>query len=1017
MLSVVCIFTLLGGGILNATPESAAYQQTGKRHVSGLVTDESGLPVPGAAVVVQSNRTIGTVTDPDGTFSMMVPGNTTVLEVASLGYLTTTIRLSDLETYEVVMKEDMQSLEEIVVIGYGTARKADLTGSTTSVRGERLNMKSSPELSAQLQGQMAGVQITRSSGDPTVGATVRVRGVTTMSTNDPLVIIDGVPGNLTDVAPEDVRDIQVLKDAASAAIYGSRAAAGVILVTTKRARANEFKVTYNYEFSFDKPTAVPEFLGTKDWMAGLNEVNMNDSGVPDFNVYDKETIENFDQLRLQDPDTYIDSDWMGAVFKDYTTHQNHSMTVSGGSDKIKTNLSLNYFDSEGMYENKDYERLNIRMNNDWNVNNWIHVNADINLAYSTAHSPTFGAFTATERGPIWPIYWSDGRLAPGKDGDNTLAGILNGGLNTSKNYRVSGKLQVDIKPFDGFTLSAIAAPKYTFYKGKSHSKKHEMARLDGSTVVGYGHGSTDLSESRNDTNSMTVQLYANYQKHFGDHSLGVMAGYEDFIYRWENLGASRKNFTLSNFPYLNLGPADMQFNSGSAGHNSYRSVFGRIMYSYKDRYMLQANVRSDASSRFADGYRWGTFPSVSAGWAISEENWFKVNVIDYLKIRASIGQLGNERIGSEFPYAAALQFSNVLVPNTGGAVDVEQTAYQSTYAFKNITWETTTTYGVGADLRMFQNRLSLSADWYYKKTEDMLLTIGFPSYFGYNAPENNAADMYTKGWDFEIAWNDSVGDFNYGASFNISDYRSKMGYMADRQSIGSGKITEEGSHYQEWYGFLSNGIILNEEAMKDADGNPIPLYTAKDKPGCLSYVDVDGDGKITETGDRVYLGNSLPELLYGGNFWTEWKGLDFNFSFQGVGRQLKRFNFCGTAWANSAYSAEKERYEYRWSPHFTDEQNAKAKYPMLSTANTTNTNAHSDFWLFNGGYFRVKNITIGYTLPESITPKSVIKKIRFYASVNDLPAISKYPKGYDPEWSNYNEFIMTSYVLGVNVTF
>lgn len=1001
-----------------ATNDAAVYQQSGKRHVSGLVTDEAGNPVPGASVLVQANRTIGTVTDTDGSFSMMVPDNTTVLEIASLGYMTTEVRLSDVSSYEVVLKEDLQSLDEIVVIGYGTARKADLTGSTSSMRGDRLNNRSTPQVSTQLMGQMAGVQVSRNGGDPSAGSSIMVRGVTTMSTNDPLVIIDGVPGSLDDVTAEEIKDIQVLKDAASAAIYGSRAAAGVILVTTKRARDNEFKVTYNYEFSFDQPTAIPEYLGTKQWMAGLNEVNMNDSGVPDYNVYDKATIENFDQLRIQDPDTYIDSDWMGAVFNDYSTHQNHAVTVSGGSDKLRTNLSLSYFDYEGLYENKDYERLNVRMNNDWNIKKWIRVNADVNLAQSTAHSPTFGAFTATERGPIWPIYWSDGTLAPGKDGDNTLAGILHGGVNTSKRYRVSGKLQINITPFEGFTLTAIAAPKYTFYKGKNHVKKYEMERLDGSTVVGYGHGSTDLSESRNDTNSMTIQAYANYAKRIKNHNFSVMAGYEDYIYRWENLGASRTNYTLNNFPYLNLGPADMQFNSGSAGHNSYRSVFGRIMYSFKDRYMIQANVRSDASSRFADGYRWGTFPSVSAGWVISEEDWFDVNVIDFLKIRGSIGQLGNERIGSEFPYAAALQFSNVLIPNTGGTVDVEQTAYQSTYAFEDITWETTTSYGVGVDLRMLKNRLSMSADWYYKKTEDMLLTIGFPSYFGYNAPQNNAADMYTKGWDFEIAWNDSIaGDFNYGVSFNISDYRSRMGYMADRQSISGGRITEEGSHYLEWYGFKSNGIILNDEAMKDANGNPIPLYTAKDKPGCLSYVDIDGDGQITETGDRVYLGNSLPELLYGGNIWAEWRGIDFSLSFQGIGKWLKRFNFCGTAFNNSAYSAEKERYDYRWSPHFTDEQNAQAKYPMLTTANTTNTNAHSDFWLFNGGYFRVKNITLGYTLPDSITPKAVVQGIRFYASVNDLPAISNYPKGYDPEWSNYNEFIMTSYVLGVNVTF
>lgn len=1003
---LVSLFTMCG--LVSAIAQSL---------VSGKVVDQSGNPLIGVTIVVVEENTKGTITDIDGQYSISVGSNQT-LQFSYIGYETANVKVSGKTVIDVVLEENVNELQDVVVIGYGTARKVDLTGSTASLSGERLANKNSPQLSTQLQGQMAGVQITRSSGDPSKGASIKVRGVTTMSTNDPLVIIDGVPGSLSDVASEDVKDIQVLKDAASAAIYGSRAAAGVILVTTKRAKVNEFRLSYNFEQGIDKPTAMPRYLRTKEWMAGLNEVNMNDSGVADYSVYDKQTIDNFEQLHLQDPDTYVDSDWMGAVFKKNTNHQNHSFSVSGGTEKLKTNFSLNYYKSEGLTEKKDYERMNIRMNNDWKVNNWIHINADMNLAYSSLHNPTFDPFTATIRGPIWPIYWSDGRMAPGKDGDNTLAGILYGGLRTDRNYRVSGKLQADFTPIEGLTITAIAAPKYTFYKAKNHSKKYELERYDGSTVTGYDHGSTSLSESRNDANEMTVQLYGNYSLQLDRHSFSIMAGYEDFISRWENLGASRTNYTLNNFPYLNLGPADMQFNSGVAGHNAYRSIFGRLMYSYNNKYMVQANIRSDASSRFADGYRWGTFPSISGGWVISEEGFFNKEVVDFLKIRASYGQLGNERIGSEFPYAASLQFGNSLIPTTAGSVDVQQTAYQTTYAFRDITWETTTTYGVGADLRLLQSRLSVTADWYYKKTEDMLLTIGFPSYFGYNAPENNAADMHTKGWDLEIGWNDQIGkDFSYGISVNLSDFRSKMGYMADRQSISGGTITEEGSHYQEWYGFKSKGIIQNEAAMYDENGNKIPVYTAKDKPGALAYVDIDGDGKITETGDRVYLGNSLPEYLYGGNIWGAYKDFDMNISFQGIGHQLKRFSFTGTSWNQNAYAAEVERYKYRWSVHNTEEQNAKAKYPLLTTANTTNTNAVSDFWLFNGGYMRVKNITLGYTIPKAITEKAKLNRLRVYFSANDLPAFSSYPKGYDPEWSNYNDFIMTSYVFGVNLSF
>ena len=313
--------------------------------------------------------------------------------------------------------------------------------------------------------------------------------------------------------------------------------------------------------------------------------------------------------------------------------------------------------------------------------------------------------------------------------------------------------------------------------------------------------------------------------------------------------------------------------------------------------MLQANIRSDGSSRFAKGHRWGTFPSISTGWVVSEEPWFKNlknKVLDYWKIRASIGQLGNERIGSDFPYQAALNFHTIYLPNNStGISDAVQTAYQPTYAFRDITWETTTTYDIGMDLTMFSSRLRFNFDWYYKKTKNMLLEIGFPSYFGYNAPTNNAADMHTSGWDLELSWNDHIGNFNYGVSFNISDYRSKMGYMADRQVIGNNKITEEGSYYNEWYMLHNRGIILNEAAMFDSDGKKIPVYTKNDKPGCIKYQDINGDGVIS-AGDRIRLGNSMPEFLYGGNLWAEWKNLDFNITFQGIGHQKVLWSWAST---------------------------------------------------------------------------------------------------------------------------
>lgn len=1002
----------------NESPENqieANTQQQQKKRISGTVLDENGQPIIGANIV-EVGTTNGTVTDVDGNFSLNVDENATI-HISYIGYLEQDINTAGKTSFNITLLEDTQALEEVVVIGYGTARKIDLTGSISSLGGDRLRMKSTPQLSSQMQGQMAGVQITRSSGDPSAGATIRVRGITTMSTNDPLVIVDGIPGTLTDIAPEDVKDIQVLKDAASAAIYGSRAAAGVILVTTKRAQNNEFHLSYNGEYSIDAPTAKPKFANAVQWMSGINELAFNDGASSLYSIYPEDLINNYAQLRAEDPDRYPDTDFMDLGLKSSTYHQRHSLSLSGGTDKLKTNFSLNYFDSEALIETKNYERYIIRTNNDYTINNWIQANVDLNLLYSNANEPHLSMMELMERAPIYNAYWSDGRYADGKDGDNPIAQRDLSGSMRRQNYRVGGKLQLVLTPLKGLTLTGIVAPQYSFYKGKDHRKRYEVYRITGEPIPGTNFSSTSVSETRNDNHSLTKQLYANYKLQLNRHSLGLMAGYEDYSYKWENEGASRTNYSLVNFPYLDLGPEDYQFNSGRAGHNAYRSFFGRIMYSWADRYLLQANIRSDGSSRFAEDHRWGTFPSVSAGWVISEEPWFNKSVVDFLKLRGSIGQLGNERIGSEFPYQAILTFGTGFIPNAStGAADIVQTAYQTDYAFKDLTWETTTTYGIGADIALLKNSLRASVDYYYKKTTDMLIEVGFPSYFGYNAPQNNAADMNTTGWDFELSWNNQINDFHYGVSFNLSDYRSKMGYMADRQRIDNNRITEEGSYYNEWYGYKSMGIILNDAAMFDENGNPIAVLTNNDKAGNIRYLDIDGDGKITASSDRVRLGNSLPEMQYGGSLWGEWKGFDFNLSFQGIGHQRAYWSWPGTPFNYQAYASPLNLIESHWSPTATDEENAKVKYPKLTT-NNANIYANSDFYLFNGAYMRIKNITLGYTLPSEITKKLYVNQLRFYFSANDLPAFSKYPKGYDPEWNRSGDLLLSSYIFGLNVSF
>ncbi|WP_255417296.1 TonB-dependent receptor [Proteiniphilum sp. X52] len=1011
-----CIYAVRENHII--ITKAPVVSQVVRKTINGTIVDEQGDPIIGANIV-EEGTTNGTVTDISGSFSLQVADNA-VLHISYIGYLPQNVSTAGKTAMDIILQEDTKTLEEVVVVGYGTARKGDLTGAISSIKGETLTNRSTQQISTAMQGQIAGVQVTRDSGAPGASATVRIRGITTLSNNDPLVIVDGVPSSLDDVVASDVETMTVLKDAASASIYGSRAAAGVILITTKRAKDRQFTFDYNYEYGIDRPTTRPKNGDVIDWMNIQNEIKWNDGAADPYSQYSQETIASWLDKNATDPYHYPNTDWVNLLLKKSTTHEQHVLSVSGGTEKLRTKSTFNYQKGDGYYENKSYERIAGRVNNDYNITDWLRANIDVDFSKSNSISPSqmdviYWAYLAA---PYYTPFWKDGRYADSKDGANPLAGLQQGGSNRIGYYKFGGKAQIDLTPLKGLTLTAIFAPRFSFTKGKKFSRAVPVYYEDGSYTYMQLHKTTNLEEKRNDNNSQTYQFYGNYQNIWGSHSFNAMVGYEGYSYKWEETEASRSNYLLDSYPYLNIGPEDYQYNKGKAGHNAYESVFGRLMYSYKNKYMLQGNVRTDGSSRFAKENRWGTFYSASAGWVMSEESWFKNNLADYLKIRGSIGQLGNERIGSEFPYLAAITFGNsYMYDKSSQTVTALQNAAQVHYAFENITWETTTTYGMGLDLALLNNRLSFTGDYYYKKTSDMLLELGFPSYAGFSAPQQNAGDMYTKGWDLEVGWSDRLGDLWYSVSANLSDYRSKMGYLGDKRTIDGNRIYEKGSYYYEWYMYKSDGLFLTDADLYDANGKKYPTLTPNDKAGNIKYVDVDGNG-IINADDKVPLGNSQPEYLYGGNISLGWRNFDFSFSFQGVGHQRVLFNSDWIQPLKEQWGAVPELVlgNY-WSQHNTEEQNRNAKYPRLTYTNTTNTYAGSDYWLFNGAYFRAKNITLGYSLPNDLLSGMRVKDMRLYLSINDLPAISNFPKGWDPEVGSSSDFISTSFVLGVNVKF
>ncbi|MDR1601627.1 MAG: TonB-dependent receptor [Tannerella sp.] len=989
--------------------------------ISGTVTDANGEPVIGANVVEKGTAN-GTITDVDGAFAFSVsPGAT--LEISYIGYVKKEVSVGNNTTFAITLDEDTQALDEVVVIGYGTMKKKDLTGAIASIGGRDIADRKSTQVSQALQGAVSGVLVTRDNNAPGASATIRVRGITSIGNTDPLIVVDGMQvDNINDINPNDIESMSVLKDAASSSIYGSQAAAGVILITTKRAQANQFNIEYNYEYGMEIPTETPGFVDVIRYMQLTNETRWNDAGngTNEYPTYAKDVIDNYSQLNRDNPDKYPNTDWSNLIFKSYAPRQSHILRINGGNEKVRTAASFVYDKTGAIYEGRTYERLTARINNDLIINKYLAASLDISMKRTTDNQPyttldvlRYARFSP----PVYAATWQDGRYAEGKTGDNVYAQFKEGGFKKSWYNQLNAKIGIDFTPFEGLKIQVIVAPVFNGTKQKNWRKSIPWYLSDDPTVQGgYIQQPTTLWETRNDNHRITSQFLAHYDRTFGGHALNLMAGYEDRYEFNEDLGASRNNYELDTYPYLNIGPLELRDNSGSAYEYARRSFFGRIMYGYRNKYLLQANVRYDASSRFAKDYRWGVFPSVSAGWVISQEDFMKdVSSLSFLKLRLSYGTLGNERIGN-YPYQATMAFENALFFQ-GGNVVSQQGAAQPRYAIKDITWETTESYDVGIDAYFLDSRLRFSGDFYKKNTKDMLLALQIPTYMGFDNPDQNTGKMHTTGWEINLGWSDRIGDFGYGIDFNLSDFKSVMGDLGGTEFLGN-QIKIEGSEFNEWYGYRTDGLFQTAEDLSGA-----ALISVSTKPGDVRYTDVSGpdgvpDGRISPEYDRVLLGGSLPRYTYGSNIRLNYKDFDLGITIQGVGKQNVRMESDWVQpllqnWLNITTLLDGDHY----SQYNTPEQNLAAKYPRLTYSNPGNNYTMSDFWMFNGRYFRLKNINLGYNIPRQLANRVKIQGIRLYTSISDLFCLNKYPKGYDPE-SGINSYpITTTVIFGAAIKF
>ena len=992
------------------------------KKVSGKVTDSTGAPLPGVTVLVKGTNN-GIITDANGNYDLSNVPVEGALVFSFVGMKKVEVTVEGKTTVDIVLEDETIGIDEVVAIGYGTVKKSDLTGAVGSIKGESIADRQTTQLSQALQGAVSGVMVTRSNNAPGATANIRIRGVTTIGDSSPLIIVDGVPvDNMNDINPNDVQDMSVLKDAASASIYGSRAASGVILITTKRAKSGEVALNYNVEYGFEKPTGLPEYVDVKRYMQMANELRWNDNNnnANEYPLYPKDMIDNYTALNAENPNKYPNTDWVGLMLNSSAPRQSHVLSLTAGTKAIRTKVSLAYDKTDALYNGRSYERMTARFNNDVTITKNLSASIDFSFKRSISLQPSMDPIYVTFiSAPVYAATWADGRIAEGKTGANIYAQLKDGGNVDNRYNQVGGKMSLDFTPFKGFKLSAVLSPTLGFDKGKNFQKKVSYYSADDPTVyVGTTQwgATTKLTESRADYSRVTSQLIGTYLKDFGGHSLNLMAGYENYYAFNESMGASRDKYDLTTFPYLNLGPLEFRDNSGSAYENAYRSYFGRAMYNYKNKYFLQGNIRYDGSSRFHEDYRWGSFPSFSAGWVLSEESFMKnIPALSFLKLRGSWGTLGNERIGN-YPYQATIAFTNALFFQ-GSNVAAAQTAAQTKYVIQDISWETTESIDFGVDANFLNNRLRFTGDYYQKTTKDMLLALEIPDYIGFDNPDQNTGKMNTKGWETEIGWNDKIGELGYSVSTNISDFKSVMGDLGGTEFLGD-QIKKKGSEFNEWYGYVSDGLFQT-----DADLAASPKFNTAVKVGDVKYKDISGpagvpDGLISSEYDRKLLGGSLPRYMYGANIKLDYKNFDFSMVMQGIGKITTRLEgLMIQPLMENWGSVPKILDGTSWSKYNTEAQNMAAKYPRLTQNNRGSNYLMSDYWLFDGAYLRLKNITLGYNLPQVLAQKVNLQKVRVYGSASDILTFNKYPKGWDPEVSSSGYPITASYVFGLSVTF
>ena len=988
---ILMLSVLLAGGVkplfasqVTNVHENAALLTNNqqKQTVKGTVKDANGEPIIGASVKVKGS-TGGTVTDIDGNFTLDAPAGAE-LEISSIGYLKQVVKAK--ATVAIVLKDDSQTLDELVVVGYGVQKKENLTGAVASMNAEKLATRPVSSLSSALAGEMAGVTAVQTSGAPGgQNASITVRGKNSVNAASPLVIVDGVPGSMNVINPAEIESVTVLKDAASAAIYGVQAANGVILITTKKGKTGKTTVSYNATFSWSSLLAKLDLVDAYGYAYLYNEAYLNDHPGAK-KPFSDETVEKYRTGELASTDWYKEA-LTGSGFE----HQ-HNLSLSGGNDKTTYNMYLGYLGQEGVTKDIDYNRINARMNITSEINKYITLGLNAS-GYRGTQQDAWAGYTQVIQGmsrshPTDPVYDEDGNFKyVGVDNPVAVQGRDKTGWKKTIDQEVFLIGSAEIKPIKDLSI-----------KGVYSWRNWTQDQLGFKKTWGYGTYNSGQREGyvRNyNYDYLTGQILVNYNKSFGDHNLGVLAGMESYDVKYRYVTADRKGGGNNNLDSsLNTLDASSQKNKNGGTEMTRLSYFGRLQYNYAGKYLFEANVRRDASSRFPKNSRWGTFPAFSAGWRISEEAFMKnVDWLSNLKLRLGWGKTGNEELKPDdlYPAVPTYAYGSYMFGNS-----LYSTAYESRLVNDQLKWATVTNYELGIDAGFLNNKLTMELSVYKKKTNDMLLYLPLQGVIGLSAPAQNVGSVENRGFELVLGHNNRIGkDWSYNLSLNMGYNKNEIIDMAGTDGpidngYGGTDDTQwniEGYGVSSYYGYVADGLFRTEEELKKG-----PLRTGNEKLGDIRYKDLDDDGKITAA-DRKIIGNKMPKWTGGFNFRVGYKNFELSGLLQGAFDAKRYYNGeASYAFFNNASCLNK--HWNRWS-----EENPNGNFPRLSLTSQTN-NQLSTFWLQDASYLRMKNLTLAYTLPSDLISRIGLSFAQVYLAGENLFTISGLDKGLDPEAGN-----------------